>query len=98
MHTNRWSAVTQKGKWELYDIVADVRQRDNLSKKDPQVIKELRAYYEKSLAGMPPFKDPAPCPLGNKGIDKVVLEGQDTILPKKYKGKGGLLHNYYKPI
>jgi len=93
VHTNRWSAVMQKGKWELYDIVADVRQRDNLSKKHPHVVKELRAYYEKSLAGMPPFKDPAPYPLRNNGIDKVVLEGQDAILPKKYKGKG-IDYNY----
>ena len=93
VHTNRWTAVMQKRQWELYDIVTDVRQRDNLAKKHPQVVQELRAHFEKTLAGMPPFNGPAPYPLRDNGIAKVVLEGQDAILPGKYKGKG-IDYNY----
>lgn len=93
VHTNRWTAVMQKGKWELYDIIADVRQRNNLANKHPQVVEELRTHFEVTLAGMPPMDSPTPFPLRDNGIAKVVLEGQDAILPEKYKGNG-IDYNY----
>ena len=88
VHTNRWSAVMQKGKWELYDMVVDVRQRDDLAKQHPDVVHELRSHFESTLATMPPLGEVTPYALSKSGPATVVLEGQDALLPDEYKGKG----------
>jgi len=93
VHTNRWTAVMQGGKWELYDILADLTQRDNLANTYPDVVKELRDHYEATLATMPPLGKTTPFPLSASSHNKVVLEGQDALLPQEYKGKG-IDYNY----
>ena len=54
VHMNQWAAVMQQGEWELYDIIADVRQRNDLAGKYPEVIQELRSHFEATLDTMPP--------------------------------------------
>lgn len=88
VHTNQWTAVMQGGKWELYDIIADIRQRNDLAKEFPGVVQDLQSHFEAVLTSMPPLGKPTPFPLSANGHEKVILEGQDAILPEKYKGKG----------
>ncbi len=88
VHTNRWSAVMRSGKWELYDIVADVRQRDDLAREHPEALNGLRDQFLDTLATMPPLGESAPYPLRENGYSDVALEGQDATLPREYKGKG----------
>lgn len=93
VHSNRWTAVMQRDKWELYDIVADVRQRKDLANTHPAEVQELRSYFEKTLSSMPPLSGVTPYPLAVTRRSKVVLEGQDALLPSEYKGKG-IDYNY----
>ncbi len=88
VHTPRWTAVQDRGKWELYDIVADVRQRHDLASVHPDVVRELKGHFVETLATMPPNLGPKPVPLRDNGVARVVLEGQDAILPTRFKGKG----------
>jgi arylsulfatase A-like enzyme len=92
VHTDRWTAVQQGGKWELYDIHSDIRQRANVAEQHPEIVKSLRAHFEETLSTMPPVGQPAPIPVGASGGKVVVLEGQDAFLPK-LKGKG-IDYNY----
>lgn len=93
VHTNQWAAVMQKGKWELYDMLADVRQRKNLADGYPDVVEHLSKHFEQTLATMPSLGKPAPFPLSAGGRNEVALEGQDARLPDEYKGKG-IDYNY----
>ncbi|HSH08984.1 MAG TPA: arylsulfatase, partial [Oceanipulchritudo sp.] len=88
VHTNRWTAVMQNGNWELFDIIADVRQRHDLADAFPQVVAELRSWFDKTLAEMPDLAKTTPIPLSAHGSERVVLEGQDAKLPLQYKGDG----------
>jgi arylsulfatase A-like enzyme len=88
VHTNRWAAVMQRGKWELYDMAADVRQLDDVAEEHPEVVRELGAHFNNVLATMPPLGTPTPFPLRDNGVDRVVMHGHDAQLPPEYKGKG----------
>jgi len=88
VHWDRWTAVRQRGNWQLYDVVADIRQRDNLATEFPDVVRELSSHFEQTLATMPGDRKPAPVPLSARGASQVVLEGHDARLPKSYKGQG----------
>ncbi len=93
VHTNRWNAVLNRGKWELFDIVADVRQRKDLAAQHPETLATLRHHFEDTLSTMPPLGVSAPIPLRDLSVRTVALEGQDAFLPSKYKGKG-IDYNY----
>jgi arylsulfatase len=49
----KWECCVIRGKWrlvegkELYDIVADRAQKNDLAKQNPEMVKSLRDYYEK---------------------------------------------------
>ncbi|UCC98242.1 MAG: sulfatase [Phycisphaerales bacterium] len=43
----------------LFDIEADPAEQHDLSRQHPEVVKRLRAIYEKTLADVPDFKPPA---------------------------------------
>ena len=92
VHTDRWTAVQQRGEWELYDIQADIRQRHNVADEYPNILKGLSTQFEDTLATMPPLGKPAPVPVGVSGNEITVLEGQDAFLPI-LKGKG-IDYNY----
>ena len=47
--TDRWRLVNDK---ELYDMIADPGQQDDLARKHPQVVNELRAAYERYWASV----------------------------------------------
>ena len=86
-------AVQKRGSWELFDIIADIRQRDDLAERHPEVLEELRAHFEDSLSTLPPLGQYTPFSLIDNGVEKVALEGNDALLPSAYKGKG-IDYNY----
>ncbi|MHC4511285.1 MAG: hypothetical protein ACYTAO_20440, partial [Planctomycetota bacterium] len=43
----------------LFDIEADPAEQHDLSRQHPEVVKRLRAIYDKTLADVPEFKPPA---------------------------------------
>ena len=92
VHTNRWTAVQSKGKWALYDIQADIRQRDDLSKEYPEVLDTLRNHWERELATMPPLGVETPVPIGQRNGELVVLKGHDSKFNVP-RGKG-IDYNY----
>jgi arylsulfatase len=72
---NRWRLV--KGE-ELYDVVADLAQEKNLAEKHPEVVKEMRAYYETWWKGLEPkLNDFVPQSIGAKPQPIVELTSGD---------------------
>jgi arylsulfatase len=72
------------GKWrlvkgtELYDIVADRAQKNDVAAKHPEVVKEMRAYYEDWWKGIAPtLSDFVPISLGAKQQPIVELNSGD---------------------
>ncbi len=93
IHTHRWSAVSNRGIWHLFDMQADVRQRDNLAKQHPRIVAEMRTYFEKTLATLPTLEPYAAYLLHSENRHAVALAGHDAQLPPSYKGKG-IDYNY----
>lgn len=93
VHTNRWTAVKDKGRWSLYDIQADVRQFNNLDKQYPDVLRKLSTHFEEFLSSIPSIGVEAPIPVGHEGQSLVVLKGHDANLSGP-KGQG-IDYNYH---
>jgi hypothetical protein len=63
---------------ELYDIVADRAQKTNVADKNPDVVKEMRAYYEEWWKGLEPtLNDFVPISIGAKQQPVVELTSGD---------------------
>jgi hypothetical protein len=63
---------------ELYDIVADREQKNNLAAKEPAVLKTMRAYYDAWWAEVEPhIKDFVPVSIGSKQQPVVELTSGD---------------------
>ncbi len=80
VHSDRWTAVQQKGKWSLYDIQMDIRQFNDLADQFPDVIHRLSSHFEDTLATIPNLAVETPIPLGQEGQSLVVLKGHDSNL------------------
>lgn len=85
VHTNRWSAIQNRGKWALYDMQDDVRQLDDVSGQFPEVLEELRSHWVDTLAEMPNLGVETPVPVGSS--EKVILKGHDANFSVA-RGKG----------
>ena len=92
VHYGKWTAVQQRGQWELYDIVADVRQFVDVADQFPEILEALSDHFDSTLATMPSIGIPAAIPVGVEGADSTVLKGHDAELPV-LKGKG-IDYNY----
>ena len=92
VHSNRCTAVKDRGSWQLYDIQKDMRQFHDVSDQYPEVVRRLGSHYELTLAGMPPLAVRAPVPVGHAGSFRVLLKAHDAAMPG---GKGsGIDFNY----
>jgi arylsulfatase A len=79
--TDRWRAVNERHGWELYDMLNDPSQRNNLAETKPTVLTKLSAAYdgwfaEATSAGFAPI----PVQVGHQERDTVVLEGHYAYL------------------
>ncbi len=87
VHTERWTAVQQKGAWQLYDMQKDLRQFHDVADRFPETVRELSNHFETTLSTMPELGTLAPVPIGHKASPQLVLKGHEAILSPK-KGQG----------
>ena len=101
VRTQRWRAVKNRNRWELYDMTDDPGQKNDVSKKYPKVIKKLSAAYEAACTDVTKAGfDPLPIHIGYPQRPVVVLPGHEAFLqpPSKkgisYKGRSGWANDY----
>lgn len=75
--THRWRLMDGK---ELYDIQADPAQRTEVSAANPDVVKQLRGYYEPWWESVSPRMTPVSIDLGNPAQNPTTLCSQDWYL------------------
>lgn len=51
--------LNAKGNMELYNLIKDPREKDNLSEKNPKICKKIKKQLEKFRKGLPDFCSPA---------------------------------------
>ncbi|MEE2947357.1 MAG: arylsulfatase [Verrucomicrobiota bacterium] len=108
VRTDRWRAVNERRGWELYDMLNDPFQRNNLAQAKPNVLRKLSAAYEgwyrkAASAGFPPIA----VQVGHSERDKVVLEahyayltptGKERLDPRRhgisYHGRSGWANDW----
>jgi arylsulfatase A-like enzyme len=73
----RWRLIDGK---ELFDIQADPAQRVDVSASRPDIVKQLRAYYQPWWESVSPRMTPVPIDLGNAGQNPTTLCSQDWYL------------------
>jgi arylsulfatase A-like enzyme len=74
--TERWRLVNSDGQF-LFDIEADPAQRKDVSAEHPEVVEQLRAYYEPFWQRVAPRLTPVRINIGDAGEPKTVLCSQD---------------------
>ena len=75
--TQRWRLIEGK---ELYDIIADPGQEQDIAVNHPEVVTRLRSFYEELWDEMEPtFDDVARIPLGDPATESVKLNYHDCI-------------------
>jgi arylsulfatase A len=101
VRTQRWRAVKARKTWELYDMVGDPGQKENVARKYPKVIEKLSVAYEAACkdvcqAGF----EPPPIPVGYRHWPVVTLPGHEAFLEPasrqgiSYKGPSGWANDY----
>ena len=88
VRTQRWRAVTQNKRWELYDMNGDPGQTKDVSGKYPDVVKKLSAAYKAACGDVTKAGfDPLPIEIGHRGWPIVTLPGHEALLePASMKG------------
>ena len=88
VRTQRWRAVKAGEKWELYDMQADPGQKNDVSKKYPEVVKKFSAAYEASVKDVTKAGfDPLAIHIGYPQRPIVTLPGHEAFLePPSQKG------------
>ena len=78
VRTRRWRAVTNSGKWELYDMVEDPAQKKNVAENYPNVTGKLRAAYDKIYPDVAKDGFDLPIHVGYPQWPLVVLPGHEA--------------------
>jgi arylsulfatase A-like enzyme len=55
----QWRLVKAGEQWQLFDLIADPEERDNLADAHPAVVAEMRKQYDAFVATLPPLKPSA---------------------------------------
>lgn len=74
--TERWRLVNSDGQG-LYDIQADLSQRNDVAAEHPEVVSRLRALYDPFWKKVSPRLTPVRTDLGNPAEERTVLCSQD---------------------
>ncbi|MGC9326514.1 MAG: arylsulfatase [Candidatus Hinthialibacter sp.] len=101
VRTQRWRAHVQGRSWELYDMIADPGQKNEIGQEHPAVLTKLRACYERWYkdACKDGF-DPIPASVGRPESPEVVLPGHEAFLMPEagdgisYVGKAGWANDW----
>jgi arylsulfatase A len=101
VRTQRWRAVKAGNRWELYDMISDPGQKNNVTKKHAEIVKKLSAAYEAASTDVTKAGfDPLPIHIGYPQWPVVVLPGHEAYLEpssKKgisYKGRSGWANDW----
>jgi len=88
VRTQRWRAVKTGKRWELYDMSIDPGQKNDVSKKYPEIMKKLSTAYEATSKDVTKLGfDPLPAHIGNPQYPEIVLRGHEAFLEPP-SGKG----------
>jgi len=101
VRTPRWRAVRTGKRWELYDMVKDPGEQNNVAKVYPDVVERLREAFETTVrevtkAGF----EPIAVPVGYPERPVVTLPAHEAFLHPRagqgisYKGKAGWANDY----
>ena len=101
VRTDRWRAVSNGKRWELYDMVADPGQKNDIAKQHPEVVDRLAA------ANIAMFKDVTkdgfetiPIPIGYPERPMVEMPSHEAFLEPptregiSYYGRSGWANDY----
>jgi hypothetical protein len=76
---DRWRLIDGK---ELYDIEADLAQREDLASANPNIVRELRRIYTPHWKSVSPRLTPVSIDIGNPADNPTELCSQDWYMPK----------------
>ena len=79
--TERWRLVNSDGQF-LFDIEADPAQRKDVSAEHPEVVAQLRDFYEPFWKRVSPRLTPVRINIGDPGDPRTVLCSQDWYMKK----------------
>ncbi len=81
VRTDRWRAVRQRGRWELFDLQADPGQERNVAAAHPEVLASLQQAFDAWLADVTavPPGDPT-IPVGHPARESFVLPANEAFL------------------
>ncbi|MFC1563162.1 arylsulfatase, partial [candidate division KSB1 bacterium] len=101
VRTQRWRAVRTGESWELYDMIIDPNQKNNVSKRYPKIMKKLSTAYETALKDVSKKGfDPLPIPIGYPQWPEVILPGHEAFLEPlskegiSYSGRAGWANDW----
>lgn len=101
VRTDRYRAVREKGRWELYDMLTDAGQQRDIAGEHPEVVRELAAAFEAkwkevTAAGF----EPVPAPIGHPVRPAATLPGHEAVLHPaqgqgvSYHGRAGWANDW----
>ncbi len=88
VRTQRWRAVKRAQHWQLYDMVADPAQQEDVAKQNPNVMTQLRGAFEAKVAEVTKAGfDPIPTHVGYADWPTVALPAHEAFLePARRQG------------
>ncbi|MGC1273237.1 MAG: sulfatase-like hydrolase/transferase, partial [Planctomycetaceae bacterium] len=101
VRTPSYRAVRERGDWQLYDILHDPQQSQNVAKEHPRLVEELATAFdakwrEVAAAGFAPV----PVPIGHPQRPSAVLPGHEALLHPaqgegiSYHGRAGWANDW----
>lgn len=107
VRTSRFRLVTEKGGYELYDMLADPQQKHDIAKAAPEVAAELQRQYEAwhcEVVADGKLDGPSgvlrlPIPVGHTGARKVTLPATEAFMKSPseslaYANGAGFAHDW----
>jgi len=99
--TQRWRAVQGRKQWELYDMMRDPGQKNNVAKKHANILKKLSNAYEVAARDVTKAGfEPLAIHIGHPEWPVVTMSGHEAFLHAplgggiSYKGRSGWANDY----
>lgn len=81
IRTDRWRAVQYNDQWELYDMLADPSQLNDLAGENRSILQELASRYDQWFAEVTSSGfESIPTEIGHRNIRQVSLPGHEAVL------------------
>jgi arylsulfatase A-like enzyme len=92
VRSGRWKLVSEYPKpWELYDMIADRVERDDLAARRPDLVKSLAAAWDAwaARANVDSWPGPARLPWGDDAPRGAGVATSGAVAPLLFKGSAG---------